>query len=515
MLLVARTVNRHRELGIRAALGASRIRLARQLAVESLVLSLSASCLGLLLARWCATFVTASLSTQAYSVVLDLTLDWRVVGFTACVGVVVALLFGIASGLVATQTDPLNLIRPRQVPGTGTFGFGNATVLVQVALSVMLLAGMGLFVRTFFALSQASLGFESERVLVVTVERSDTSVDVEPDSELHQRVLESVTRLPAVESAAYSLTMPGGTAALTPWIELADGTALPQGPSGVYANRVGPEWFRTLGTRVLAGRSIEVTDNAGSTPVAVVNEAFVRQFLDTETAIGTRLLERSSPDAPRRQLQIVGVVEDAMYRFVRESPPPTVYMAVAQAVDDPPRTLSLSVRARGPRPGILSRDVATAISDVDRSLSLTFRTLSDQVSAQFARERLVATVASFFGVLALVLAAVGLYGLTAFMTAQRRFELGVRLALGASPRSVVRHLLRRLATPVVAGLGLGILGILWAGPLVRSLLFGVEPTDGATVATSSIVLLVVAAVAIWLPARRAARVDLARLLRDA
>jgi ABC-type antimicrobial peptide transport system permease subunit len=159
--------------------------------------------------------------------------------------------------------------------------------------------------------------------------------------------------------------------------------------------------------------------------------------------------------------------------------------------------------------------VATAIADVDRDLSVTFRTLSDQVSAQFARERLVATVASFFGVLALALAAVGLYGLTAYITAQRRFELGVRLALGASPSTVVRHLLRRLATPVVAGLGLGLLGTVWAGPLVRSLLFGVEPADGATIATSSIVLLAVAALAAWLPARRAARVDLARLLRDA
>jgi len=302
---------------------------------------------------------------------------------------------------------------------------------------------------------------------------------------------------------------------MTPWIELPDGTTLPQGPTGVYANRVGPAWFRTLGTRVLAGRGIEGSDRAASTPVAVVNETFVRRFLDAQTAIGSLLLERSSPDAPPRQLQIVGVVEDAMYRFVRESPPPTVYMALAQAADDLPRNLSLSLRARGPRAAILSKQIAGAVGDVDRSLSLTFRTLADQVSAQFAQERLVATMAAFFGVLALLLAAVGLYGLTAYATAQRRFELGVRLALGASPGSVVRVLVRRPATPVVAGVALGVLGILWAGQFVRSLLFGVEATDGTTVAASCIVLSVVAAVAVWVPARRALRVDLARLLRDA
>ena len=204
-----------------------------------------------------------------------------------------------------------------------------------------------------------------------------------------------------------------------------------------------------------------------------------------------------------------------MYRFVRESPPPTVYLALAQAADDLPRNLSLSVRTREQHAAILSKQVAVAIGDVDRSLSLTFRTLSDQVSAQYAQERLVATMAAFFGFLALLLAALGLYGLAAYATAQRQFELGVRLALGASPVSVVRLLLGRLAILVVGGAALGMLGTLWAGQFVRSLLFGVEPSDGATVAAACIVLSLVAAVAVWVPARRASRFDLTKLLRDA
>lgn len=508
MLLLARAIARQREFGVRAALGASRSRLVRQLAVESLILAVSAACFGLLLAKWWAAWLVASLSTQAYSVALDLTPDWRVLGFTAGTGAAIALLFGIVPSWMAARTDPLTAMRSRPTSRVRGLGFGMTTITVQVALSVVLLAGMGLFLRTFLALSNASLGFEREKVLVINLEDGDTSL---PD---HQRVLEAIRRVPGVEAADYSLAMPGGNSALTPWIELPDGTGLPQGPSGVYANRVGPDWFRTLGTRLLAGRSFDVGDNPASTPVAVVNETFVRRFLNADTAIGRSLFERASPDEPRRQLQIVGVVEDAMYRQVREPAPPTVYTPLSQIAGDRPPQLTLSVRARGALASLAHRPLASAIADIDPNLSLTFRTLSDHVSAQFTQQRLVATMTALLGVLALVLCAVGLYGVTAYEATQRRFEFGLRLALGATPARVLGNLARRLATPVVAGIVIGVLGALWAGQLIQSLLFGVEARDGTILAGACLVLSLVAAVAVWLPARRACRVDLARLLRE-
>ena len=510
MLLLARALGRRREFGLRAALGASRTRLARQLALESLIVATAGTCLGLVLANWCAAVIVASLSTEAYSIALDLAPDWRVFAFTTGVGGAVTLLFGIVPTWVAARTDPLNALRARPTSSAHGFGFGTVTILIQVTLAVVLLAGMGLFIRTFLALSQAQLGFDREKVLVVTVDRGDT----EPEPHLFQRILEAVRQVPMVESADYSLATPGGNTALTPWLELPDGTKLPQGPSGVYGNRVGPEWFRALGTRVLAGRAFDAADGAASTGVAVVNEAFVSRFLDAGTAIGSRLFERASPDDPARPLQIVGVVEDAMYRLVREPAPPTVYTPLSQAVSDSPQQLSLSVRPRGPLAAVSRQQLATAVADADPSVSLTFRSLSDQIRAQFTQQRLVATMTTLFGAVALLLSAVGLYGLTAYEATQRRFELGVRLALGATRSRVVRMLVKRLATPVVGGLALGIVGAQWAGQLVGGLLFGVEPGDSATLTAACVALGAVAALAVWLPARRAARDDLARLLRE-
>ena len=236
MLLVARAMARRREFGVRAALGASRLRLARQLAVESLVLSAAGACLGLIVARWCASFVADRLSTQAYSVAVNMTPDWRVLAFTMAVSVLVALLFSTAPVLHVARSDVVSAIREK-VSGNGSsiFAFGHATVVAQVALSVVLLACVGLFARTFVNLSQSTVGFDRNRVLVVSVDTARGQHVT--TAERYRRLLAAVTNLPEVERADYSVAMPAGNSALTPWMALADGTALPQGPSGVYANR--------------------------------------------------------------------------------------------------------------------------------------------------------------------------------------------------------------------------------------------------------------------------------------
>ena len=245
----------------------------------------------------------------------------------------------------------------------------------------------------------------------------------------------------------------------------------------------------------------------------MVNEAFVRRFMSAHDAIGERLIERGSPDGPSRKLEIVGVVEDSMYRFIRESPPPTVYTPLEQLTDEVPSHLTLSVRARGALPG-LAQQVVGAMEAADGTVSLTWRTLADQVNAQFAQERLLAQGGMFFAILALVLSAVGVYGVTAFATNRRRVEVGVRLALGAPTADVMRLLLGRIVVAVWVGLVAGVLVALWTGQLVASLLFGVDPRDVATLTASCAAIVVVAAAAVWVPARRATRVELATLLKD-
>ncbi|HEV8380929.1 MAG TPA: ABC transporter permease, partial [Gemmatimonadales bacterium] len=514
-LLVARTLGRRHELAVRAALGASRARLARQLLVESALLAATGVAAGALFARWCSSLVVERLSSQAFTMSLDVSPDWRVLGFTAVVGAATALLFGIAPALRAAGADPLDALKAPSPIGGGRFGFGDATVVAQLTVALVLCVLTGLFVQTFLALNSKDVGFERDRVLVVTLDASRSAVPPDERGALYDRVSESITSASGVEAAGLSAAMPGGTSAWTPWIELADGTPLPQGPNGIYGNRITAGWFRTLGTRLLEGREFDARDRAGAPKVALVNEEFVRRFLKGQRPVGQTIVHRSRPEAPGQPYRIVGLVEDAMYRFIKEEPPPTVYTPLMQMTDPLPATVYVSVRARGGSPAALSRAVAEAIGRVDHDVSLTFRRLTDQVNAQYAQERLVAAVSTFFGTLALILAALGLYGVTSYAVTRQRSEIGIRMALGAEPRHVVSMVLGRVARLIVLGLCAGIVMSLGAVRLLGSMLYGLQQRDPATLATAGGVLIIASALAAWLPARRAARMDPASVLREA
>lgn len=513
MLLLARAMGRRHEMTVRASLGASRVRLARHVAAESLLLAAAGVSFGMLVAQWCTYLVVSQLSTEAYTVFLDLRPDWRVLTFTTALGLATALLFGAAPALHAMRADPMDALKQRSDLGGRRFGFGSAIVVMQVALSLMLAVGTGLFLRTILALAAIDVGFEPDRVLVVTVDAGRSAATTEQRGALYDRVNRAVTATDGVTSAGLSVAMPGGNSAWNPWIELPDGTALPQGPNGVYANRITAGWFRTLGTTVLAGREFDAGDRTGAPGVVVVNEAFVREFLKDKQPLGRTMFQRTDAEGPRQPLEIVGIVQNAMYRFLKESPPPTIYTPVAQMADPLPATVSLSVRSREGPTATLPRNVAQAIGRVDRDISLTFRTLSDQVNAQYAQERLVAGVATFFGALALLIAALGLYGVTAYAVTRRRFEIGVRMALGATAASIMRLVVARVWMLVGGGMALGLVGSLWTAPLIRSMLYGVEPLDTVTFGAAFVVLFAVAALAGLLPARRATRVDPLRTLR--
>jgi predicted permease len=332
---------------------------------------------------------------------------------------------------------------------------------------------------------------------------------------LFERVRQAALQVPGVGSAAASAVTPVSGSTWNTRIEVPGGSPLAERDRSTFINYITPGWFGTFGTALLAGRDFSAHDRQGAAAVVIVNQAFQRQFLGDANPLGRTVRQVGMPKEPP-PAEIVGVVEDAAYRSLRDPVPPTMYLPLAQmdTASGPAPAVSISLRSAGPPPSTFIRSAAAAISAVDPNLSLTFRPLADQVNAALIQERLLAMVCGFFAGLALLLAAIGLYGVTSYGVHRRRAEIGIRMALGASPGGVVRNVLGRVGVLVAAGIVVGAAASLWAARFVETLLFGLEPRDPATLAGAAAVLAAVAAVAGWLPARRAARVDPAQVLRE-
>jgi hypothetical protein len=291
-------------------------------------------------------------------------------------------------------------------------------------------------------------------------------------------------------------------------VELPDRPRLPEVQRITYFNKVSPGWFRTYGTPLIAGRDFTSDDTLGAPPVAIVNEAFARRFTNGANPIGVRVLHPWNIER-----RIVGYVADAVYESIRAQPPPTLYIPSFQD-PQPPTSASVSVRASGGSPDLLIKPLVEAHSSVRRDLVVTPRPLSRQIEVASSRERMVARLSALFGVLALLLAALGLYGVTAYAVSQRRMEIGVRLALGAAASAVVMMILRRVLLLVGGGIVAGVAVSLWASHYVAPLLFGLGPRDPVTLSVASVVLATIGILVGSLPARRAARIDPARVLRE-
>jgi putative ABC transport system permease protein len=304
---------------------------------------------------------------------------------------------------------------------------------------------------------------------------------------------------------------------VTPDISVPGDAAVIRPPVRILTNPVSPGWFRTFGTRLLAGRDFEASDRLGAANVVVVNQAFARRYLGEASPLG-RVLVETYAGADRRQLEIVGLAEDAAFTSVRDSVEPTLYRPLAQEAERWQATfpgISVSMRMRpGASPGRLKTKVIDVISGVDPALLITFRTVSQELSAYYIRERLLAWLSGFFGAVAILLAALGLYGVTAYAVARRRAEIGIRMALGATQSGVVRLVLSRVTMMVAIGVAVGAGISLWASTFVATLLYGLEPRDPVTLAGAVLVLGVVGLAAGWLPAHRASRIDPAEVLRD-
>lgn len=538
-LLLARAAARGHEWSVRLALGASRGRLARQLLIESLLLAFMGAAAGLLVAQWGGHVLVSQLTTDNFS--LDLPIDARLLAFTAAASLVAALVFGVAPAWRATRRPPIDAMRDR---GPGAAGahtpMTNGLVVAQVALSLVLLVGAGLFLRSFDGLTRVPLGFEPRRVLLAEIDARRADLAPRERRATYDRILERVLAVPGVDHAAVSITAPLGAM----WSRRIDvsgsklrSTDAPDvGPEGFgftdrpipanvplsMFNGVTPGWMATFGTPLLAGRDISTADGERSPRVALVNEAFARKFLDGANPVGHTI--RPARPASSPPIEIVGLVADAVYRDVREPTLPTAYVPFSQAVDrslvedttqTAPAIVTLSVRAAAGSPGRFAKSIVAAVTQVNPTLSLTFEPLDGRISAALTRERLLAILSAAFGFLALLMASIGLYGVTSYAVSLRRIEIGIRLALGATARSIVRLVLVRVGLMVASGIVAGLAVAALLSRFVAALLYDLAPGDPATLAASAATLALIGALAGWLPARRASRLDPTVVLHDA
>jgi putative ABC transport system permease protein len=510
-LLLARASVRQSEMAVRLALGASRARLVRQLLTESLMLAGVGAVLGGVFAHWGGRLLVRQLATSRGSVFLDLSIDPRVLAFTMAVAVTTAVLFGLAPALGATSLRPHAALKEKSRGVMGGGGrLGQALVAGQIALSLVLVFGATLFVRTFTRLTDLDAGFVADRVLMVSVNtlRSATATTPERQRLLQRAVLDAARALPGVRAAALTDITPISGASWQSEVRI-PGRTLSAREQHVYGNAITPGYFAVLQTRVLAGRDLSDADTAaGAPPVAVVNESFARHFFPGVQAVGQSF--HHGEGGERQTIAIIGVVRDAKYRSLRLAVPPTMYLPS----DLRPSGFWLIVRGAGDLQQ-LAPAITARLGAIDGNLALEFRTLDTQVAESLTRERLLALLGSFFGVLALLLAAIGLYGVLSYSVTRRRGEIGVRMALGAAPGHVARLVLRDVGLMLVSGLTLGALSGLALARLVSTLLYGVEPSDPGTLALAIVTLSGAAAAASLLPARRAARLDPVAALRDA
>jgi putative ABC transport system permease protein len=511
-LLLARSAARHREIAVRMALGVSRGRLLRQLLTESLLLSLTGAFLGILLAQWGVRLPIRLLSSANSRIVLDLALDLRTLAFTAGVAIFTGVVFGIAPAWRATHVDPLSALKAdaRGVIEGGRFGLSKALVVAQVALSFVLVAGAALMLSTFFKLEAVDPGFDRDHILLASVDIRGARYSADGVAMGFNEILDRLRSLPAVRSASSSELTPISGSSWSETLQVEGYASKGSSETLVFFNRISDGFFSTLGQPLVAGRDFDAHDTLKSPRVAIVNRTMAKRFFDGESPIGRHYrVEAGTRLGP--WVQIVGVVQDAKYRTLREEALPTAYVPISQV--EPFFYRTFEVRSAGP-PAALITSVKSAITDINPNVSFEFNTLAAQVAESISRERLLADLSGFFGALALFLATIGLYAVMAFGVARRRNEIGVRMALGAKRSSVLTVILREACVLVAAGLLIGLSATLAATRFIKSFLYGVTSSDPMTLAIAAGLLATVAIIAGYIPARRASRLDPMTALRE-
>jgi len=507
-LLLARAGMRQREWAVRLALGASHARIIRQSLCESLLLACAGAGTGLALARILSQTIVRSLSSEGDFLQLDLTLDSHTFAFMAAVAATTCLIVGLVPALRSARLDPGETIK---AGGRGLtadrnhFSAQSLLVVVQISISVVLVAGALLFVRSLRNLMTLDPGFRAKGILLVSFDMKRLKLPAAQLKPFDRQLLDEIRSVPLVEAAATTsnVLIGGGMWSL--------GVNIGSVRDSSRFTWVSPGYLETLQTPLIAGRDFNANDTETSPKVVIVNQTFVHRFFGETNPIGRTFRTSPEPNYPETECQIVGVIKDTRYYDLREPAPPIAFAPASQHPDKGPWT-EIYVRSSAPL-GTVRASIERRIRAVHPELSMESRTFQEQIEDGLIRERVMAGLSGFFGVLAALLATIGLYGVIAYVVAGRRKEIGIRMALGASRGQVIGLILKEAATLVAIGLGIGVIGLLVFGRTTASLLFGLEPYDPATLAVAASLLAAVALLGSYLPARRASRFDPMAALR--
>jgi putative ABC transport system permease protein len=510
-LMLARATAREREVAVRLAIGASRRRIVRQMLSESLLIAAIGSMAGMLIAQWFSRSMVALLDSDSNPLFIDLSLDWRVFAFTAAVALTACLVFGLAPAISATRTSlgiTLKADGRGSMDGRERFSVRRALVVVQVALSLVLVVGALLFARSLRNLTTMDPGFRQDGVLTATLDYRKANVPEPNRAELTRRIVERLRAVPGVRGVSQTF--------LTPvdgnfWNErvLVGGV---RHRDSVNFNAVGPGYFDILGIRLIAGRDFDARDTPESPRVAIVSESFARALFPGRDAIGQSFDVETRPGQPRRTFQVVGIANDTKYTSLRDSFEPLVHVAVTQ--EQQQRPLARITVATSTDMASTTAAVTRALGEINPAIAIRYQSVREQLAQSLTRERLMATLSGFFGGLAVLIATLGLYGVMSYVVARRRVEIGVRMALGADPGSVLRMIVREAGVLLAAGLVIGGVLSVFAARTAETFLFGLKPGDPVTLALAMASLASVTLMASWIPAMRAARVQPTVALRE-
>jgi predicted permease len=508
-LLLARASARRKEVAVRLALGAGRWRIVRQLLTESAILATLGGGAGLLVAYWfTGLLLRFQQQTNYVPRALDGSLDERTLGFTLGLSLVTGIVFGLAPALVASKPDFVAALK-EETPGLGRMGrrlsLRNMLVVTQVALSLVVLIGAALCVKSLRALQAIDPGFEPAKVVTASFDLGQNGYNEARGRQFIGRLTERAAALPGVEAVSFAYIVAFSD---TPWI----GPLIIEGsrPQPVNINAISPDYFQTLGASLAQGREFTAQDTVEAPLVAIVNEAAARRYWPGQDVIGKRIVRNKQIDRPTRYAEVVGVVRDSKEKSLTADPRPALYLPLLQNFLP---ELTLHVRTATPSQSLLAA-VRREAQLLDPTLPIyNLQTLAQQKDGTLYTERLAAALLTLFGLLALSLAAVGIYGVLSYAVNERTREMGVRLALGARPRDLLKLIVGQGLILTFIGLAIGVGASFALTRLIAKLLFGVSATDPLTFGVIPLLLIVVALLACWIPARRATRVDPLAALR--
>jgi len=510
-LMLARASARERQITIRQALGATRARMIRDLLSESVLLALAGAACGLFLAFAVSRLLVAFISTSDNQIFLDLGMDWRVLAFTTALAVLTTVLFGLAPAFRATRAEPATLLQSGSrgmSAGRERFGLRRILVVSQVGLSVVLLMGALLFARSLRNLVTLDVGFQQSGILITSVDFKRLHLPEDRFADYKREIVKHISSIPGVESAAAAMLIPFGG---DTWNDNVITEDSDEDKGSAWMNYLGPGYFHTIGTPLLAGRDFDDRDTATSVKVAIVNQAFARKMFKGADPVGKRFRIHEPPGEPRPLYEIVGVTGDNKFQDMHEEFKPFMYFPAPQQ-EKPSPDDQILIKSSLPVTSLMA-SLKQTIADLNPGIDIEFSVFKTKIHDSLLQDELMATLSGFFGFLAAVLAAIGLYGVMSYMVVQRTREIGIRMAIGAKRGDVVKMILREAGILTLAGLIIGSGLALGAAQAAKSMLYGLKPRDPLTLVIAIVTLSVVASLASFWPAYRASKLDPLTALR--